>query len=129
METTDSIKKLRAEIDKLKGQLLQVGSLAKAIVTGELNKKLHIIKDLENKMSEIEDILSNPNDGMIVKVNKNTEIRIHDHNNNKQREKMITEFTKTCNEMKNWKSGVTKALWILFAAIIGITVKLLITPF
>ena len=128
MDNNDSIKKLTAEIEKLKGQLLQVGSLSKAIVKSEMNEKLYIVKDLENKLSHIEEILSDPNDGIIVKVNKNTEIRIHDRNNDKQKEKVIIGFTKTCNEMKDWKSGVTKALWILFAAIIGITIKLVFIP-
>lgn len=129
MPTTDSIKKLRSEIEKLKGQFLQVGGLSKAIVKSEMNEKLHIVQDLENKISDIEEILSDPNDGIIVKVNKNTEIRIHDRNNDKQKEKVILEFTKTCNEMKDWKSGVTKALWILLAAVVGITIQIAFRPF
>ena len=125
MSAADEIKQLKLEITKLKGQLLQVGNFSKAVVQSELSDKLHVFENVEKRLSEIKEILSDPNDGMIVKVNKNTEYRIHDKNNNKQREKIIAEFSKTCQEMKNWKSGVTKALWISFAAIIGILIKLI----
>jgi len=129
MSTADEIKKLNLEITKLKGQFLQVGSFSKAVVHSELSNKLRIFENVEKRLSEIKEILSDPNDGMIVKVNKNTEYRIHDNNNNKQREKIIQEFSKTCQDMKNWKSGVTKALWISFAAIIGIVIKLIFGTF
>jgi hypothetical protein len=128
MPNTD-IDKLKIEIEKLKGQLLQVGSFSKSVVKSELNDKLHIFENVEKQISEIEEILSDPNDGMIVRVNKNTEYRIHDKNNNIQREIIIQEFSKTCQEMKNWKNGVTKALWILFAAIAGIIIKLIFGNF
>jgi len=129
MSTADEIKKLNLEITKLKGQFLQVGSFSKAVVHSELSNKLRIFENVEKRLSEIKEILSDPNDGMIVKVNKNTEYRIHDNNNNKQREKITQEFSKTCQDMKNWKSGVTKALWISFAAIIGIVIKLIFGTF
>jgi len=123
------IEKLKIEIEKLKGQLLQIGNFSKAVVKSELNSKLEIFQNLEKQISEIEEILSDPNDGMIVKVNKNTEYRVHDKNNNKQKEIITQEFAKTCEEMKNWKNGVTKALWIIFAIIGGIIVKLIFGSF
>jgi hypothetical protein len=129
MPTEYNIKKIKLEIEKLKGQLLQVGSFSKAIVKSELSDKLHVFENLRKNISEVKEILSDPNDGIIVKVNKNTEYRVHDNKNNKQREKIIQEFSKTCQEMKNWKSGVTKALWISFAAIVGIVIKLIFGTF
>lgn len=129
MSTVEDIKKLKTDLEKLKGQLLQVGSFSKAIVKSEMNDKLHVFENLRKNICEVEEILSDPNDGIIVKVNKNTEYRIHDRNNNKQKEIITQEFAKTCEEMKNWKNGVTKALWILFTAIIGIVIKLIFYPF
>ena len=58
----------------------------------------------------------NPEDGIIVRVNKNTEYRMDQEDNEDYYNKMVTEFEK----MKDWKDGVTKALWIVFTSLVGI---------
>ena len=71
---------------------------------------------LKNDVSDIKYTLLNPEDGIIVRVNKNTEYRIDQEDNEDYYNKMVTEFEK----MKDWKDGVTKALWIVFTSLVGI---------
>jgi hypothetical protein len=67
-------------------------------------------------VSDIKYTLLNPEDGIIVRVNKNTEYRMDQEDNEDYYNKMVTEFEK----MKDWKDGVTKALWIVFTSLVGI---------
>ena len=71
---------------------------------------------LKNDVSDIKYTLLNPEDGIIVRVNKNTEYRIDQEDNEDNYNKMVTDFEK----MKDWKDGVTKALWIVFTSLVGI---------
>jgi len=51
---------------------------------------------------------------LIVEVNKNTEFKVENQKNIKDVEGLMS-----------WKSNVTKALWVIYSAIIGVIIKLL----
>jgi hypothetical protein len=115
MTNKDILDELKKEISLIKRQL----------PNGEIKILTKAIEALKGDTSEIKKILLDPNKGIVVKVNKNTEEREHKHANDKQRDKIIENFSRTCNEIKKWKDGVNKALWIIFAAISGIIIKLI----
>ena len=69
------------------------------------------LTEIHENVKEIKQILLDPEDGVIVRVNKNTYWR---------RELDADEF----KAMVRWKQGVTHALWISYSALIGIIVKL-----
>ena len=90
---------------------------------GELKRMEESISDLRDNyttlkedVSDIKYTLLNPEDGIIVRVNKNSEWRIQREEKQKYYDRIVTEFEK----MKDCKDGVTKALWIVFTALIGI---------
>ena len=70
------------------------------------------LKEIHENVKEIKAILLDPEDGLIVRVNKNTFWR---------KELDADEF----KVMLRWKQGVTHALWISYTALIGIIVKLI----
>ena len=72
--------------------------------------------DLKTDVSDIKFTLLNPEDGVIVRVNKNTVFRYEREDKQEYYDQILTEFEK----MKDWKDGVTKALWILFGSMIGV---------
>ena len=78
-------------------------------------------KSLKNDISDIKKKLLDPDDGVIVKVNENTKFRIQEED----RYEDYLQFNSDIKELKNWQSGVNKALWILFAAIIAISLKVI----
>ena len=63
-------------------------------------------------IKEIKEILLDPEDGLIVRVNKNTYWR---------KEIDADEF----KALLRWKQSVTHALWMVYSAVIGILVKLI----
>ena len=96
----------------------------------EIIKKLSEIEDklpngeleeMHEMMKEIKEILLDPEDGVIVRVNKNTYWR-----------KTLTEGDVSFDTMRDdvkdlnsFKNNVTKALWISYTAITGVIIKLI----
>ena len=69
------------------------------------------LKEIHENVKEIKAILLDPEDGIIVRVNKNTFWR---------KELDADEF----KVMLRWKQAVTHALWISYSALIGIIIKI-----
>ena len=70
------------------------------------------LKEMHENIKEIKAILLDPEDGLIVRVNKNTYWR---------RELDADEF----KALLRWKQSVTHAMWIVYSAVLGILVKLI----
>ena len=71
-------------------------------------------KSLKREIRTIQKRLFNPDTGLIVEVNKNTEFKVENQENLKDIDNLVS-----------WKSNVTKALWVVYSAIIGVIIKLL----
>ena len=67
--------------------------------------------EIHENVKEIKAILLDPEDGIIVRVNKNTFWR---------KELDADEF----KVMLRWKQAVTHALWISYSALVGIIIKI-----
>ena len=70
------------------------------------------LEEIHQVVKEIKEILLDPEDGVIVRVNKNTYWR---------KQINIQEI----EELKNFKSNVTKAMWGIYTVVIGIIAKLI----
>ena len=95
---------------------------------GELESMSNQIKyvkesqqDLKNDISEIKKKLFNPEDGVIVKVNEARKYINKQEDKEEEYDRIIMDL----ESVKKWQSGVNKALWILFGALTGLTIELL----
>ena len=70
------------------------------------------IEEIHETVKEIKEILLDPEDGLIVRVNKNTYWR---------KELDADEF----KALLRWKQSVTHAMWLVYSAVLGILVKLI----
>ena len=70
------------------------------------------LEEIHQTVTEIKEILLDPEDGIIVRVNKNTYWRKQIDVNDIQ-------------ELKNFKNNVTKALWAIYTVVLGIIAKLI----
>tara|TARA_R110001583_G_scaffold185730_1_gene345991 strand:- start:355 stop:639 length:285 start_codon:yes stop_codon:yes gene_type:complete len=68
--------------------------------------------EIHDTVKEIKQILLDPEDGLIVRVNKNTYWR---------QELDADEF----KALLRWKQSVTHAMWIAYSALIGIIIKII----
>jgi endonuclease I len=103
--------------------LIEIASMKTKLPNGELKRmeeSVHSLRDNYNEIktdvSDIKYTLLNPEDGIIVRVNKNTAFRYDREEKIPYYDNIVLEFQK----MKDWKEGVTKALWILFSSLIGV---------
>jgi hypothetical protein len=78
-------------------------------------------KAMKEDLSDIKKKLLDPNDGVIVKVNENTRFRIQEENRYNDYMKMNVDV----QDLKKWQSGINKAMWIVFGALIAIAVKVI----
>ena len=88
---------------------------------GELKQMQKDMEDLKEDISDLKFTLLNPADGVIVNTNKNSEFREIMQAGDKDFQLKLLEL----QELKRWKEGVTKALWILFTGLAGVIIKLL----
>ena len=70
------------------------------------------LQQIQEDIKDIKEILLDPEDGLVVRVNKNTYWR-----------KQVD--VDDIKELKNFKSTVTKALWVVYAAVIGLISKII----
>ena len=70
------------------------------------------LAEMHEMIKEIKEILLDPEDGIIVRVNKNTYWR---------KELDADEF----KALLRWKQSVTHAMWLVYSAVLGILVKLI----
>lgn len=77
-------------------------------------------EDMHEDLRQIKKQLLDPEDGIVVRVNKNTEFRKRKEESEKTFQAIIDEH----KELMSWKSTVTKILWILFTAVAGILVSI-----
>ena len=70
------------------------------------------LKEIHENVKEIKQILLDPEDGIIVRVNKNTYWR---------REIDADEF----KALVRWKQSMTHAMWVLYTIVAGVITKLI----
>ena len=70
------------------------------------------LEEMHGMIKEIKEVLLDPEDGIIVRVNKNTYWR---------KELDADEF----KALLRWKQSVTHAMWLVYSAVIGILLKLI----
>ena len=102
------------ELHTLKAKMPNGEFKAMARDIEELKTSYHDIKD---NISDIKFTLLNPEDGVIVKVNKVSEWR-------QSKEKKSEEYENALQEVRDlmkWKEGASKALWIIFTALVGLS--------
>ena len=88
---------------------------------GELKQMQKDMESLKDDVSDLKYTLLNPDNGVIVNTNKNTEFRQDMQAGQKEFNQQMLEL----EELKRWKAGVNKALWIVFGSIAAIVIRIL----
>ena len=108
--------------------ILEIASMKSKLPNGELKLIQKSLNDLEKGQCGIKDDvkgiqrrLFNPDNGLIIEVNKNTD-RMDD------RDAKLGGWLKEIENLHlivAWKKNVQKGLWMIYSAVIGIIIKLL----
>jgi len=109
--------------DILENILQELSSMKTKLPNGELKRmETTIIEmkenytDIKEDLSDIKYTLLNPENGVIVRVNKNTEVR----EDMEEVPDRVLELENELEKLQEWKSTVSRALWVLFSGLIGL---------
>ena len=106
--------------DLLESVLEEIKHIKGHMPNGELKQMQSDMSELKEDISEMKYTLLNPDNGVIVNTNKNTEYRQQLQSNQKEFEAKMLEV----EALKSWKEGVTRALWIIFGIIAAIIIRM-----
>jgi hypothetical protein len=120
-QITETLKELLAEINAMKTTL---PSSELRIIQLSMEEFKHAQSDMKKDLSDLKKKLLDPDDGVIVKVNENTRFRLDQQKLQEREEREYKDLILEHSELMKWKSGVTKAMWIFFTAIVGILAKI-----
>mgnify|MGYP003650313288 CR=1 FL=1 len=108
--------------------IIEIENMKTKMPNGELKAIQKSLKDIESSQCGIKDDvraiqkrLFNPDDGLIVQTNKNTESRRIEEAKAPEYANIIDDFKRVLT----WKAGVERGLWMVYSAVIGIIIKLL----
>lgn len=105
----------------LESVLAEIKHVKTHMPNGELKQMAKDFENMKEDLSDLKYTLLNPEDGVIVNTNKNTEFRNFLQSNQKDFDNQMSKI----KELENWKAGVTRALWIIFGIIAGIIIRML----
>jgi len=89
---------------------------------GELKQMLKEMQSMKDDITELKFTLLNPDNGVIVNTNKNTEYRMELQSNEVDFRNKLAEI----EDLKKWKESVTRALWIIFGILATVIIRMLI---
>ena len=107
--------------ETLEAVLTEIKHIKKHMPNGELKQMQKDLVEMKQNVSELKYTLLNPDNGVIVNTNKNTEYRVELQNNEDDFRSKLSEI----EDLKRWKDGVTKALWIIFGTMATIIIRML----
>ena len=83
-------------------------------------------ESLRSSIRELKQQLLDPDNGVVVRVNRNSEFRRDSEERGPLCQQSFENMEDSVNTILGWKDNVSKALWILFTAVVGLIIKLVI---
>ena len=110
--------------------LEEIEFLKKKLPNGEFALLKKSVEDLsigqnalKSSIRELKQQLLDPDGGVVVRVNRNSEFRKDSEQRGPLCQQSFENMEDSVNSILGWKDNVSKALWILFTGIAGLIVK------
>ena len=117
--TQDSkLEKILEELSSMKSKMPN-GELK--VIQSSIDELKHSQADIKSDVSEMKRRLLDPETGVVVRLNQNTQY-IEDK---KDLEEYYEEIIDQHKELLSFKNTMTKAMWIVFTALVGILTKMM----
>ena len=105
----------------LESVLSEIAHIKMHMPNGELKQMQKDMENLKTDISDLKHTLLNPDNGVIVNTNKNTDFRKEMQAGERDFQNKLAEL----EDLKRWKDGVSKALWIIFGILAGLIIRML----
>ena len=83
-------------------------------------------ESLKSSIRELKQQLLDPDNGVVVRVNRNSEFRRDSEQRGPLCQQSFENMEDNVNSILGWKDNVSRALWILFTGIAGLIIKTLV---
>jgi archaellum component FlaC len=80
--------------------------------------------EIKNKITEINKRILDPETGLVVRVNKNTELLENHLDEDEEIQDEIPDFKNRIENIEKWQAGINKALWVVFGSIISLIIAM-----
>ena len=80
---------------------------------------------LKDSIRDLKKQLLDPDNGVVVRVNRNSEFRKVSQEKGPLCQKSFEEMEDTVQDLTEWKSNVTRFIWILLTTIVGLVAKVI----
>lgn len=95
----------------------------------DMSNDLEIMKgnqaDMKDELRDIRERINDPDIGIIVATNKNTDYRREAQQLAREDSKREENQTRKIDELTKWKAIIDRAMWTVFSIIAGIIAKLI----
>ena len=112
------LEKILEELSSMKSKMPN-GELK--VIQSSIDELKHSQADIKSDVSEMKRRLLDPETGVVVRLNQNTQY-IEDK---KELEDYYEEIIDQHKELLSFKNTMTKAMWIVFTALVGILTKMM----
>lgn len=102
-------------LEEILAELLHI---KRQLPNGELKTLMTEMREVKADISDIKKRILDPENGIIVKVNKNTQFR-------EEYEDCFSNLEQDVKSLMSWKGDGVKAFWIVFTAIVGLVINAL----
>mgnify|MGYP000055748723 CR=1 FL=1 len=102
--------------------LAEIKHIKTHMPNGELKQMARDFESMKEDLSDLKYTLLNPENGVIVNTNRNTEYRKELENNEVDFRNKLMEL----EDLKRWKEGVTRALWIIFGILATVVIRMIL---
>jgi chromosome segregation ATPase len=109
-ELSESIKDLRSKMPNGEFEIIRL----------KLEGLETDVQDIKEDIDKMKKWILNPEDGVVVKVNKHEE-KLTELSGVKDDKQSMAEKIK---DLESFKSGMTKALWVIYATVVGLIAKM-----
>ena len=113
--------------------LEEIEFLKKKLPNGEFALLKKSVEDLsigqnalKSSIRELKQQLLDPDDGVVVRVNRNSDFRKESEQRGPLCQQSFENMEDSVNSILGWKDNVSRALWILFTGIAGLIIKILV---
>ena len=116
-EILEEIEKLKKKIPTANGDFILLKKTVGDLEIGQ--------QGLKDDIKELKERLLNPDDGVIARVNRNSDFRKDSERSGPLCKKSFEEIGDSVHELTIWRLNVTKVMWLLVTGIIGLGFKVI----
>ena len=116
-EILDEIEKLKKKIPTANGDFILLKKTVGDLEIGQ--------QGLKGDIKELKERLLNPDDGVIARVNRNSDFRKDSERSGPLCKKSFEDMGDSVSELTIWRDNITKVMWLLVTGIVGLGFKVI----